>query len=56
MFVFLRINDFYPNNTGFFRNGVEVFDDNKDAKLGWEDQLIELNQEIDKIIKTNIVF
>ncbi len=48
------LSDFYPNSTGFFRNGVEVFDDNKDAKLGWEDQLIELNQEIDKIIKTNM--
>ena len=44
---------FYPNSNGFFRNGVQVFDDN-DANMDWEDQLTELNNEIDHIIANNL--
>ena len=46
------LNDFFPNSSGFFRNGVQVFNDN-DAQLNWQGQLLELNGEIDRIIANN---
>ena len=45
--------DFFPNSNGFFRNGVQVFNDD-DAEMGWEAQLSELNNEIDNIIANNL--
>ncbi len=45
--------DFFPNSNGFFRNGVQVFNDD-DANLTWQEQLIELNSEIDNIIANNL--
>lgn len=47
------VSTFYPNERGFFRNGVEVFNDS-DAQLSWEDQLEELNNEIDNVISNNL--
>ncbi len=45
--------NFFPNSSGFFRNGVEVFNDN-DAKLNSQNQIKELNNEIDNIITNNL--
>ena len=45
--------NFFPNSNGFFRNGVQVFNDD-DADMNWQNQLVELNGEIDNIIANNL--
>ncbi|MCP4522456.1 MAG: T9SS type A sorting domain-containing protein [Cytophagales bacterium] len=45
--------NFFPNSNGFFRNSVEVFNDD-DANLSNQGQLTELNNEIDNIIANNL--
>jgi peptidoglycan/xylan/chitin deacetylase (PgdA/CDA1 family) len=46
-------SNFRPTDNGFFRNGVEVFNE-ADGNLNWEAQLVELNNEIDNIISTGM--
>lgn len=45
--------DFFPDDEGFFRTSVEVFDDN-DASLNTNGQLAVLNNEVDSAIANNM--
>lgn len=47
------VASFYPDNDGFFRTAVEVFDDN-DRQLSAAGQLAVLNNEVDDAINNNM--
>lgn len=47
------VASFYPDNDGFFRTGVQVFDD-VDRQKNQAGQLAELNNEVDNAINNNM--